>query len=204
MTLEDLDNQKPVINLNPIANSNSLDVNSSPNLTDALTTALKFTLKWEGGLANHPNSAGGATNKGITQKTYNAYRINQKLPTTSVEFISDREVLEIYRDMYWKPSRAELMILPLAVVQFDTAVLVGVGSSIKFLQSALKLTADGLFGPKTEAALRKNNCLETAIETIDLRIAYHKQRVAENPKQKVFLQGWLRRTSDLKKLVSTL
>lgn len=197
MQLEDLDNQKPAIDLNP-------NSNLSPNGDDALTTALSFTMKWEGGFVNYPNSAGGATNKGITQKTYNAYRNNKKLPTTSVEFITDKEVLEIYRDMFWKPSRSELMILPLAVVQFDTAVLMGVGTSIKFLQSALKLSADGFFGPKTEAALRKNNSLETAIEAIELRIAYHKQRVAENPKQKIFLQGWLKRASDLKKLVSTL
>ena len=203
MKLEDLDSQKPAFDLDAIANNTSLDANSTKKLTDALTTALKFTLKWEGGFANHPNSPGGATNKGITQKTYNIYRTNKKLPTTSVELIGDEEVLEIYRDMFWKPSRAELMILPLAVVQFDTAVLVGVGSSIKLLQSALKLTADGLFGPKTEAALRKNNSLETAIEVINLRVVYYKQRVAENPNQKVFLQGWLKRANDLKNLVSS-
>jgi len=102
-----------------------------------LATALKFTLEWEGGYVDHPNDLGGATNKGITQITYNSYRIRKELPTQRVKNITDDEVHEIYNEMFWLPSQAELMVLPLAVVHFDTAVMFGVGGAIKFLQEAL-------------------------------------------------------------------
>lgn len=160
--------------------------NSSDAASDALATALKLTLKFEGGFVNHPSDPGGATNKGITQKTYNSFRIKQRLATKSVEFITDTEVHELYHNMYWKPCKAELMKLPLAVVQFDTAVLFGVGGAIKFLQEALGITADGIFGTGTATALQANNNKQTAKEMIDKRIAFHNKRVAEKPSQKSF------------------
>ena len=69
---------------------------SSDAASDALGTALKLTLKFEGGFVDHPSDPGGATNKGITQKTYNSFRIKKRLATKSGEFITDAEVHEIY------------------------------------------------------------------------------------------------------------
>lgn len=177
---------------------------SSNVASDALTTALKLTLKFEGGFVDNPNDLGGATNKGITQRTYNSFRIKKRLATKSVKYITDTEVHEIYEIMYWKPCNAELMKLPLAVVQFDTAVLFGVGGAVKFLQEALGVTADGIFGPGTAAALQANNNKQTAKEMIEKRIVFHNKRVAENPSQKVFLQGWLNRASQLRAFIENL
>ena len=36
--------------------------------------ALPVVLRFEGGYADHPNDPGGATNKGITQAVFDAYR----------------------------------------------------------------------------------------------------------------------------------
>ena len=177
---------------------------SSNVASDALTTALKLTLKFEGGFVDNPNDLGGATNKGITQRTYNSFRIKKRLATKSVKYITDTEVHEIYEIMYWKPCKAELMKLPLAVVQFDTAVLFGVGGAVKFLQEALGVTADGIFGPGTAAALQANNNKQTAKKMTEKRIVFHNKRVAENPSQKVFLQGWLNRASQLRAFIENL
>ena len=58
--------------------------------------ALKFVLKWEGGYVNNPNDKGGATNKGITQYTYNNWLKTHGLQPRNVKFITDDEVEQIY------------------------------------------------------------------------------------------------------------
>jgi peptidoglycan hydrolase-like protein with peptidoglycan-binding domain len=186
---------KKLIELSPTVN---------PDETGALEIALKFTLQWEGGYVNHPDDLGGPTNKGITQTTYDSYRSSNNLPYKSVEFITDVEVYEIYSKRYWKPSHAELMETPLAVVQFDTAVMFGVKGSIKFLQEALGVTADGIFGRETEMAWQSSNSQDIALEMIEGRISYHKQRVEKMPSQKVFLAGWLNRAEDLREFILNL
>jgi lysozyme family protein len=164
---------------------------------DALATALKFTLQWEGGYVNHPDDPGGATNMGVIQDTYDTYLIEKRLPTRPVEFITNEEVHDIYFSMYWKPSQATIMVVPLAVAHFDTAVNFGVGGAIEFLQEALGIAPDGIFGPGTQATLAANNNAQTADRIVQGRIAYRNQRVASNPSQDVFLQGWLNRDNDL-------
>lgn len=178
---------------------------SSPGgVSNALTTALELTLQFEGGFVDNKADLGGATNYGITQRTYDKFRIDNNLHTQNVKFLKMDEVREIYRTRYWKPSQAELMVLPLAVVQFDTAVLFGVGGAIKFLQEALGVTADGIFGPGTLAAFRTNNNKKTAQKIIDKRIIFHKKRVEEDPSQKIFLQGWLNRANQLRTFIENL
>jgi lysozyme family protein len=166
--------------------------------------ALQFTLRWEGGYVNHPNDYGGATNKGIIQRVYDDYRRRQGLPLRSVRFITDAEVRDIYENDYWKPSQSNLMVRPLAIAHFDTAVNFGVRGSVLFLQESLGVTADGIFGPNTRAALQRANTQSTALRYVDRRIEYRYIRVSQDPSQRVFLQGWLNRDNDLKRYISRL
>jgi len=174
------------------------------SLSEKLATALKFTLKWEGGFVDNQFDLGGRTNKGITQKTYDSYRMEKRLPTKDVKDIEDTEVREIYSQRYWKPSEADSMILPLAIVHFDTAVLFGVRGAVLFLQEALGVGVDGNFGPQTESKLRASNNKETALKIIQGRIDYHRRRVRENSSQEVFLQGWLNRANALREFIKPL
>jgi len=112
--------------------------------------------------------------------------------------------MEIYSERYGKRSQADSMIFPLAIVHFDTAVLFGVTGAIWFLQEALGVGVDGIFGSQTESELRANNNKETALNIIDGRIAYHRRRVMENSSQEVFLQGWLNRANDLREFITEL
>ncbi|MEG3955622.1 putative peptidoglycan-binding domain-containing protein [Microcoleus sp. herbarium2] len=112
--------------------------------------------------------------------------------------------MEIYSEMYWKPSQADSMILLVAIMHFDTAVLFGVTGAILFLQEALGVGVDGIFGSQTESEVPANNNKETGLNIIDGRIAYHRRRVMENSSQEVFLQGWLNRANDLRELIAKL
>jgi peptidoglycan hydrolase-like protein with peptidoglycan-binding domain len=174
----------------------------TPPQGNYLNDALRFTLKWEGGYVNNPFDYGGETNKGITHSVYDQYRRRKGLSSRSVRHITDDEVHEIYRDMYWKPSRCDLMMRSLAIVHFDTAVNFGVGGATIFLQETLGLTADGSFGPATQSALQRSNTTATARRYVQGRIDYRYLRVRQDPSQHVFLQGWLNRDNDLLRYIA--
>lgn len=170
---------------------------------DAFKTALQFTLKWEGGYS--PNDVGGAVNRGITQATYDTYRQSKSLSIQTVSKITEAEVEEAYLELFWKPCKADLMCLPLAIIHFDTAVNFGVTGSTEFLQEALGgVPVDGEFGPKTMAALQQANNLETAKRYCQRRLDYRQQRVKTSPSHKIFLEGWLNRDKDLLRFISQL
>ena len=102
---------------------------------------LQFVLKPEGGYINDPNDLGGETNKGITYKTYNAYRKSKNLPARSVKYIIDSEVKEIYYNNYYKAVGADkIKKTKLAAIMFDTAVNMGVSKAKTFLQKSISNT----------------------------------------------------------------
>jgi lysozyme family protein len=170
----------------------------------SLSEALKFVLKWEGGFVNHPSDPGGATNKGITQGTYDSYRRKKKLPIQTVANITSAEVTEIYEEMYWEASRAKWLQPPLALAVFDTAVNFGVGGAIRRLQQALGLKPTGKWTPQTSERVHAADALAVAREIVRLRIAHRHYRVQQKPSQRVFLKGWLNRDRDLLKAVDRL
>ena len=189
--------------------------NSKPTMTEQqiFQEALAFTLKWEGGYVNHKYDLGGATNKGITQRTYNKYRDQIKKPRQSVKYISNSEVESIYYQYYWKPVKANRMERALAIVMFDTAVNLGVngstkdGGAIKHLQKALNITATGYWGYITENTFSKT--LKSEQYSLALKVNKHTQdyryeRVKQNPSQKVFLQGWLNRDKALRNYITKI
>ncbi|MFH7818894.1 glycosyl hydrolase 108 family protein [Neobacillus thermocopriae] len=180
--------------------------------------AYYFTRFQEGGYVNHPADLGGATNYGVTQRTYNTYRTNLGLPLKEVKDISLDEVRAIY-EIYYHEVKAERMERPLAIVMFDTYFMMGHGSlsptsagATEFLQMALQkelgngLIADGIWGPQTEKAFNaypREKHYELALKVIQLRRQWHYIRVQQNPSQEVFLQGWLNRANALEAYISS-
>ena len=65
---------------------------------------IPFILKWEGGFVNDPTDRGGATNKGVTLATYEAYCKRKGYPRPTVERlknIPDAHWREIVKTMFW-------------------------------------------------------------------------------------------------------
>lgn len=163
--------------------------------------SLPFVLRWEGGFVNHPADPGGATNKGVTQKVYDAWRADSGLTVQSVRQISDEEVHAIYEGGYWRPPRCDSLQRKLDLAQFDTAVNMGPGRAVRFLQQAVGAAVDGDFGPGTERAVRDSveDLGGTLARYCDAREAFYLRLIERNPKLAVFRKGWMNRLNALRK-----
>jgi lysozyme family protein len=167
--------------------------------SDAFKAALPFVLRWEGGFVDHPNDPGGRTNKGITQRVYDDWRSRQGAAKQDVKVITDAEVEGIYDAGYWGPARSEDMDRPLDLVQFDTAVNMGVKRAVRFLQHAVGCGVDGAFGKNTADAVGRCDQGQAVIEYCKAREAYYRSLAQNEPKLAVFLKGWLNRLNALRK-----
>lgn len=164
--------------------------------------ALPFVLRWEGGYVNHPADPGGATNKGVTQKVYSTWLARRGRPDADVRGLADAEMADIYEEGYWGPARCEELPALLDQVQFDTAVNMGVGRAVRFLQEAVGAAVDGGFGPGTRESVRQANPAAALVRYLDIRERFYRRLVDSNPSLGVFLQGWLNRLTALRSLVS--
>jgi lysozyme family protein len=156
-----------------------------------LARALAFTLSWEGGYVNDPVDPGGATNKGVIQRTYDTYSKRKGLQLRPVLSISDEEVQDIYKSMYWDAIDGDQKPWPLNAVLFDTAVNMGPGRARAFeAQAHEHLDQDPT-----------NDPLELARMILDLRVNWYYARVKSKPAMNKFLRGWLNRVRDLKSTI---
>lgn len=153
--------------------------------------ALATTLPEEGGFANRDRAAdpGGRTQKGITQKTYDAYLANHKRPSADVKGISETDLKAIYHDEYWDMVNGDRLPAGLDTAVFDFAVHSGPDRAARVLQKLLAVKEDGQIGANTLAALPAEH--EDLIDDYGkARLAFLKtlSNYAKNP-------GWVDRVS---------
>lgn len=176
-------------------------------MTRTFLSTLSFTLKWEGGYVNDPSDLGGATNYGVTQKTYDAFRSANGFSKQPVRSISLTEMRDIYWRQYWLPAQCEHMPPRVAVIVFDTAVQRGVSKAVSTLQEAIGAKTDGSFGINSNKALIEyvsaNGEAELVNRYVDKRVNHHRLR-ALIPTQRKFLQGWLNRCKSLREFALNL
>lgn len=165
-------------------------------MRDSFDEAHQFTARWEGGWSNHKDDPGGATMLGVTQRTYDRWRVGRGLPTRSVRQVTKPEALAIYRQGYWQPVRGPELPAPLAMVVYDIAVNAGPGRAIRMLQGAAGAAVDGQFGPKTMAAAlaKYERDPRRLLSEIGRRRLYHWSALRH---WNVFRKGWRRRCCDL-------
>lgn len=94
---------------------------------------LANTLREEGGFSNHPKDPGGATNKGVTQKVYDAWRTTNNMGRRHVLEIADSEVRAIYRQNYWNAVNGDRLPKGVDQIVFDIAVNSGPSRALRFL-----------------------------------------------------------------------
>lgn len=158
--------------------------------------ALADVLVLEGGKVDHPKDPGGRTNKGVTQRVYNAYRARRLMVQKDVYLISDSEVAEIYRAQYADKVRFDDLPVGVDLVVFDGAVNSGPGQSIKWLQRALgNVKVDGSIGEATLSAVAAHPDHDRLIAgIIERRFAFLKALKT----WPTFGKGWTRRVEHVK------
>lgn len=161
--------------------------------------ALKLTLAYEGGYVDDPDDPGGATNRGVTQRVYDAWRAGQDPPRgrRPVRSIEPAEVEAIYRERYWRAARCDDMPWPLCAALFDAAVLCGVRQGTRMLQRSLGVTADGVLGPATLRALGESDPRAVTAALIDERRRFLARVAEARPISAKFLAGWHKRCDQL-------
>lgn len=155
--------------------------------------ALKVVLRNEGGFVWDPADRGGATNLGITQRTYDEWLLRHDRASRSVEHITEDEAGAIYWSAYWSAAYCDKMPWPLSLLHFDASVNHGPHEAAKLLQRALGVPVDGIIGPLTLsrcAPAGPRDCFRYLLER-----AFHYRAIAHgDPTQQKFLAGgWLAR-----------
>ena len=183
---------------------------------------IPFILKWEGGFVNDPTDRGGATNKGVTIATYEAYFRQKGLPRPTVadlKHISDAHWRDIIKTMYWDKWHADdINSQKVANILVDWVWASGI-HGIKKPQALLGVKADGIVGDKTLSAVNfadpeelfgaiyqervkfLNAIVANSVAAYEKKIG-RKATEAELLKytKKRFINGWLNRLLDLKEL----
>lgn len=161
----------------------------------------------EGGYVDHPADRGGPTRFGITEQVARAF--GWKGPMRD---LPESIAFDIYRRRYWLEPRLDEIaaVFPrIADEMFDTAVNMGPGVSIQFVQRALNalnrgasdwpdIAVDGRIGPMTLQALRRYKAVRgdraeaVLLKALDALQGERYLRLVETrPANEAFLFGWL-------------
>lgn len=106
-------------------------------------TLIERVLGHEGGYVNDPADPGGETKWGISKRSY---------PHLNIATLTRQEAISIYKKDFWDPLKADRLHDGVAYQLLDSAVNSGINQSIRFLQRALGVADDGIFGPASLAA----------------------------------------------------
>lgn len=162
---------------------------------DAVATVLKH----EGGYVNNPLDKGGATNWGVTQKVYEAYK-GRAVTIDEMKNMPRIEAEAIYKANYWdKLLGDKIKYYTVALTMFDQAVNRGVAAAAKQAQRVAGVPQDGVLGPASLAAINAIHEPEFITKFLAESVAAYNAIVAKNPTQSVFIKGWLARVENLRK-----
>jgi len=147
---------------------------------------LDFVLASEGGYVNDHYDPGGETKYGISKKAY---------PHLDIANLTLEDAKTIYYRDYWLGSGAKVVDYSpeLAMILFDTAVNMGTGTAIKFLQRTLRVKEDGIFGEETQAALERSSVNEVIEWYMTNRIL----RYSDLDTWTRYRRGWIKRVVGL-------
>jgi lysozyme family protein len=163
-------------------------------MTKTFTDALAIVLKEEGGFVDDARDPGGATNMGVTARTWSQWT-GRPASDGIMRALTPITVAPLYKAWFWDKICCDALPPELALPLFDFAVNAGPPAAVDALQSIVGAQRDGQLGKSTRAAIevymRTIGVAKLIARFCDARRDYYRAR-AEYP---VFGKGWLARTA---------
>ena len=155
-----------------------------------------FILRWEGGYINDQADLGKQTNKGVTLSTYR-YVFGKNKTVRDLKKITDEQWEFIFKKYYWDKWKADnIKDQNVANILVDWLWCSG-SYGIKIPQRVLGVSADGIVGSKTIAAINARDGREL-FDTIKQERKDFIDRICQTrPQNRKFKNGWLNRINSL-------
>jgi lysozyme family protein len=167
-----------------------ISINPIPNSDDNFENAVNLVLSQEGGYSNNPSDPGGATNFGISQRSY---------PDLDIANLTQDEAKSIYKRDFWDSQNYQnINGKDLSAKIFSLAVNMGPSRANLLMQQALRAVGqnvqqDGVLGPLTLGAISSVDPGNLLAALKSEAAGYYRMLVAKNSQRKQFLNGWLNR-----------
>ena len=166
-----------------------------------LTNEQLFEKAKKRGFANDPDDLGGATMCGVTLATYTEYCRKKGYPKPTVErlkAIKYADWLAILKTMFWDRWKADQITNASIALMLVDFVWASGNYGITVPQKAIGVTADGVVGPKTLAAINARDPRQLFDLLKKERLAYIERICKARPKNYKYRTGWLNRLNDIK------
>lgn len=184
--------------------------------------AVEFVLDNEGGYSDHANDYGGRTRHGITEEALASHLLHHKGCQIRVRdplSLTTIDAIHIYELDYWQKRFAEIAAQPVASKLLDFCVMRGPAGGVEIVQEAandaerfngfagehvtwpagsVRLSVDGVFGPKSLAAVNALPAKALLLSMVRAIALHHGRVVRDSARpgrrdQRPFLVGWLNR-----------
>jgi len=167
--------------------------------------SLLLSSTYEGGYSNDPTDRGGETKWGITRKTWEGYGEDVTFAHMGIN-----DAQNFYLNVFWRGASISVLdsgAVPQRLLSeiFDSVVNHGIAGGIRCLQRAYNdvsdtdaLVVDGRIGNKTISAVasfcnRNSSYADALLAALRFERAGLYFNLCNDPTQKKFLRGWLRR-----------
>jgi lysozyme family protein len=149
-------------------------------------------LGYEGGYVDDPADPGGATRYGVTQAVARAHGYTGAMQDYPLE-----DAKAVYRESYWDACHCDDLPPEVRYGVFDAAVNSGTHAAVAWLQRAAGVSADGVLGPVTLAAVRASPAA-VAAALCGVRLSF----MTTLPAFDHFGRGWTRRVAGILQLAT--
>lgn len=125
-------------------------------------TAFDRLIGHEQGYSNDPNDPGGETNWGVTWPTLRDAIAAKIVPATAtIKSLKREQSKLIYQKLFWERIKADRLVDGVAFQAFDFAVNSSIETAVRYLQRAVGVADDGVWGPVSQKAA--DSCSESDV-----------------------------------------